>query len=274
MQKANPTLGPTMSRPISGKHSIEVANFACVFEQPFATRAIQSLMTLKEIFKDEFPVFSIMNLLNVRLDGKNIAPTSTQQIAGVSLQRLNEETKKPIWAIRTEPSAIVVSCFSYDRWSIESKKAIDYLVTVIKTVDDGRNPVNHLVLHVVDRFIGDTYESYMIDKVFNTRSKYLSKQAIEAGPLWHVHQGWFKEIPGKKDRMLHNLNLSTNDTPHGMLTTIDHSIRYNYSQLVAAADVASFASAKEAFDTLHEQNKAVVVDLLKKSLCRKIKLCP
>lgn len=263
-----------MSRPISGKHSIEVASFVCIFDKQFSTSSIQSLMTIKEIFKDDYPVFTTNSLWNVRLEGKDTAPISTHQLAGVTLQRLNENTKKPVWAIKTEPNSIIVSCFAYDRWKVASEKAVNDLITVIKVVDDGRNPINHLVLHVVDRFVGGTSDSYKITQVFNARSRYLSKQSKEAGVLWHVHQGWFEYIHEKADRMLHNLNLSTNATPQGILTTIDHSIRYNYKDPAAASDVANYNIAKEIFDTLHERNKSVVVDLLNKNQCRKIKLCP
>lgn len=261
-----------MSRPISGNHSIEVANFVCVFGNPFPATSVQSLMTLQEIFKEEYPIFSTNTAWNFHIEGKEKAPVSTHQIAGVSLQKINKNTNKPAWAIRTEPQSIVVSCFDYARWEIESKKAIDDLTKVVNIVDDGRNPVSQLVLHVVDRFIGGPYEAYKINQVFNTRSKYLSKKAIEAGPLWHVHQGWFESIPGRSEKILHNLNLSTNQTPQGMLTTIDHNATYTFLNL-AASVFKEVNSAKEIFDTLHARNKNVLIDLLNKNQCRKIGLC-
>lgn len=262
-----------MSRPISGNHSIEVANFVCVFGNAFPATSVQSLMTLQEIFKEEYPVFSTNTAWNFHIEGKDKAPVSTHQIAGVSLQNFNENTKKPAWVIKTEPQSIVISCFDYDRWEVVSKKALDNLITVINVVDDGRNPVTQVVLHVVDRFIGGPSESYKINQVFNTKSKFLSKQSIEAGPLWHVHQGWFEVLSDDSGKILHNLNLSTNDTPQGMITTIDHIVRYIYPNPVAASDVKNVDSAKDIFDRLHLLNKEILVDLLNKKQCRKIKLC-
>ncbi|MDK9705645.1 MAG: hypothetical protein OEL83_01230 [Desulforhopalus sp.] len=262
-----------MSLPISGDHSIEVANFVCIFENPFPASSIQALMGLKEIFKTEYPIFSIDSLWNVQIDSKDNAPISKHQIAGVSLQKLSEKTNKPAWILRTEPQSIVVSCFDYGRWDVESKKAIDDLTKVINIVDDGRNPVVQLILHVVDRFIGGPYETYKINQVFNTRSRYLSKQAVESGPLWHVHQGWFEGVHEKVEKILHNLNLSTNQTPQGIVTTIDHNARYAFVKPTSASVLNDVSYVKDIFDLLHAANKAVLIDLLNKNQCRKVKLC-
>ncbi|SDP29335.1 TIGR04255 family protein [Desulforhopalus singaporensis] len=262
-----------MSRPISGDHAIEVANFVCVFDSPFSARAIQSLHALKETFKDKYPVFSTTNVVSIQMSHGDVAPSMKPEAEGVYLQRLKADSKQPAWAIKVERNSIIVSCYVYERWVGVAGKAIEDLAAIVGLVDDGRNPVNHLVLHVVDRFVGGTKQNYKINQVFNSRSRYLSRQAKEAGALWHVYQGWFESIQESDGRLLHNLNLSTHETPHGMLTTIDHNVRYNFTQLAAASDIADVEVTRSKFDILHEKNKKVLSDLLNKKQCRAVKLC-
>lgn len=262
-----------MSRPISGKHAIEVASFACVFDQPFSANSIQSLMTLEETFKDDYPVFNTAKFVNIKVEAEKSTTTSTPEIAAVTLQKLQKDTKRPSWVIKTEPSSIVVSCYSYDRWAVVSPKALNDLVEVIKVVDDGRNPINQFVLHVVDRFVGGPRETYKLNQVFNSTSKYLTRQVRDAGALWHLHQGWFEDVAESDNRILHNLNLSTNETPQGILTTIDHSVRHNFTQTLYAAAAHDMDYVTEIFNNLHEKNKDILTALLNKSQCKAINLC-
>ena len=261
-----------MGRPISGKHAIEVAAFACVFTKPFSPGVIEALMTLKETFREDYPVFSTTKVVEMRLEKENVQPSASQSIAGVSLHVLNDQ-HKPAWTLRADANSIVVSCHVYNRWGSESPKALNDLTKVIDVVADDQNPVSQLYLQTVDRFVGGNPDSYKLNQVFNSRSRYLPKQIREAGALWHVYQGWFDSIEESPDKILHNLNLSTNETPHGVITTIDHSARYNFSQVTPASGVSNLEITTKHFDLLHQTNKQIISDLLIKKQCRNIGLC-
>ena len=262
-----------MGRPISGKHSIEAVVFSCVFERAFSRTSIEALMTLKETLKEKYPVFSTTNVVNVRFEHQKMASESSHAIAGVSLQKLHSETKKPDWTLRADANLINITCFSYDRWNIESTKALEDLTTVINLVADDQNPVTNLALQTVDRFVGGPTSEYKINKVFDTRSKYLTRQVKESGPLWHIYQGWFEKDPTTKKHLLNNLNLSTNETPQGVVTTIDHNLKYIFNPPSPATDLTDIDNISAIFQLLHDHNKEIVTDLITKKQCNAIKLC-
>jgi len=56
-----------MGRPIKDKHAIEVIAFVVTFERPFTGAAIEGLLTLKEVFKDKYPIFSETNVVSMRM---------------------------------------------------------------------------------------------------------------------------------------------------------------------------------------------------------------
>lgn len=262
-----------MGRPISGKHALEAVVFACIFQYPFSENTIDSLMSLQETFKETYPVFTTTSMLNMRLDNKNAPPQATQTIAGVSLQKLQQAKTKPAWSLKAEANNIVVSCFAYDRWQTESKKALEDLTSVIDLVADDQNPILIMSLQTVDRFVGKGQDKYQLNQVFKSTSKYLTRQARESGPLWHIYQGWFEKVGGQGDRVLQNLNLSTNETPHGIVSTIDHNIMYHFASPLAAIDGTDINKVTGIFTLLHEKNKEIVCDLLNKKQLKAIGLC-
>lgn len=260
-----------MGRPISGKHAIEVAVFAVTFEKNFTKPSVDALLTLKELLKDRYPIFSETTAVNVQL-GPGGMSEQTSSRSGVSLQKAGSDGK-PEWALRADGNAIVVLRFNYDRWGVEAPAALTDMATVIRIVADDTNPVQHLSLQVVDRFVGIPMDSYKINQVFDPKSKYLTKHIVNnSGPLWHLHQGWFESIEGKT-KQLNVLNLSTNDTPSGITTTIDHLSRHIFNNPRSTTEVSDEKILQEIFDILHLKNKEIVIDLINTTQCKAIKLC-
>jgi len=250
-----------MSRPIGEKHSIEVAGFVAAFEKPFSKVAIEALETLKKTLDSKYPVFSTTKTLKVHLEGSTFKQQPSSEVSGVSLQQTKKDGR-PAWTIRADNNNIIVSCFEYDKWKQTSSKALEDLFTVFSVVADDRNPLSLLALQVVDRFVGPSKNQYQLKQVFNTTSKFLTKQAASSGPLWHVHQGWFVEDKKFKGQFLNVLNLSTNDTPAGIISTIDHTIRYLLGPEEQPAQKITQKFMETIFNTLHDYNKIIFADLL------------
>lgn len=260
-----------MGRPISGKHAIEVVAFVVTFEKPFSKPSIEALLPLKELFKERYPIFSETTAVNMQIGPEGKSQTTSAR-NGVALHKTGSDGK-PEWALQANGNAIVVLCYLYDRWDVEAPAAIEDLATVMTIIADDTNPVQHLSLQTVDRFVGTPMESYMINQVFDSRSKYLTKHiANNSGPLWHLHQGWFEPIENDI-KQLNVLNLSTNETPLGITTTIDHISRHIFKHSRSTTELYSKQILKEIFDTLHVKNKEIVKSLLNKKQCRAIKLC-
>jgi len=254
-----------MGRPIGDKHSIEVATCIAAHEKPFSHSSLNALETLKETLSSEYPIFSPVHSVELKLEGtpnQELPPQIKTGVSGFSLQTINKETNKPTWAIRANENVAEISCFDYDRWGSSSAKALKDLSVVLSTGADEQNPLIFLALRVVDRFIGPSQEAYQLNQIFNLNSRFLTKQVKQAGALWHVHQGWFESKSEFKGRFLNVLNLSTNETPAGIITTIEHTIRYHSDPEALSSSNNSEAYLRSIFDILHEYNKQTIRDLL------------
>lgn len=248
-----------MGVPVSGKHAIEVATFVAVFQRPFTTRAVEALSTLQETLRADFPSFQTTNVIEFRLDSVQHSP-SVGPISGVLLQRIGSGGK-PSWTLKAEGNALVVQCFAYETWATTSPQALKFLQTAINVVADEENPLIILAHQIIDRFVAASRDGYEIGHVFSKRSEFLSKHTLTAGPLWHIFQGWFEQSTSATGQLLNVLNLSTNETPSGFVTTIDHNAQFQSSG-IPNSDAANSEWLKSVFDELHAQNKGVVGNLL------------
>lgn len=259
-----------MGVPVNGKHSIEVAVFVAVFQRPFSHRAIEALSGLQELLREDFPSFQRTNVFELRIDDTG-TPSHHVGSEGVFLQKIRDDGKQAC-TLKVESNVVVVQCFEYETWVITSPIALRYLQAALNVLAEEENPIVMFALQVVDRFVEANREKYSIGQVFNKRSKYLSKHAIEAGYLWHVHQGWFEGSQVETSaRLLNVLNLSTNDTPSGLITTIDHNVQFR-SDGISVAIATNADRLSSIYDELHSKNKSVVGDLLNTKQRKSIKL--
>ena len=252
-----------MGHPLHNSHAIDVIAFVVGYEQEFSREVVDSLKALKETMAGSYPVFSTAARMEI-LVKNNTMTTSSNEVSGIFMQSL-ADNGKPAWTLRAQNNNIVVTCHgtNYTTWRGVSSKAIADLKTVATIVADNQNPFSFVALQVVDRFIQVEKDSYAIGQVFNPESKYLTKMACEAGKLWHVHQGWFQDVLGEEStNSLNVLKISTNDTPPGILTTIDHNSKISLSPPKQADESANDALLATLFDQLHGNNKEIVTDLL------------
>ncbi len=250
-----------MGKPISEKHAIDVASFIVVFERPFEANIIDSLPGLHERLKVDYPTFNLTKTMEVNFTGSEVSQKMDVTSGGV-LQKLQDDGR-PIWTLRVESNAIVVSCAKYERWGDISSKALDHIKAAIAFVNNDSNAVTSLIHQIVDRFVTANKDEYDISQVFNTQSPYLTGQALKAGKFWHVFQGWFddkKEFGGK---LLNVLNLSTAENPANITitTSIDHTVHLRF-ELPKALEELDDKFIRKAFDELHETNKYIIRHLL------------
>jgi uncharacterized protein (TIGR04255 family) len=235
--------------------------FMIAFERPISAGTGENLLGLETLLKDVLPNFSRINSLMVRVeDGK---PTPLSTYGGVLLQRFRPDGR-PVWTLRADGNAVIVSCHDYESWLTESTNAIDYLrKAILATVDDD-NPATMLALQTIDKFIADKGAAYKITDVFNKKSPYLTKQAAASGHLWHIFQGWFEHNDEDEGdgRYLNVLNLSTNEAPNGHMTSIDHTVQFQFRNPKVPNEAADETYIKSVFHSLHTRNKMIVSELL------------
>jgi len=252
-----------MGIPISEKHAIDVASFIVVFERPFESSIINSLPGLHECLKADYPTFNLTNTMEVSITGDTLNQKVGITSGGV-LQNLLPDGR-PSWSLRVEGNVIVVECNEYKRWGDVSSKALNHLKTAINFVNDDNNAISSLIHQIVDRFVTINRSDYEISQVFNTKSPYLTEQALKSGLFWHVFQGWFEDKPELGNKLLNVLNISTSESPASpaITTTIDHAahLRFPHSKAIKEFDDKVI---RKAFDDLHECNKAIMKNLLNK----------
>ncbi len=87
-----------------------------------------------------------------------------------------------------------------------------------------------------------------------------------------MYQGWFEKSQVETcSRLLNVLNLSTNDTPSGLVTTIDHNIQLQ-SEGIPVDALTDTGGLGSIYDELHARNKSVVGDLLNAKQRKAVKL--
>lgn len=258
-----------MGIPLNKKHAIESASFVIAYEKPFPEAVVNSLASLQELLKEDLPLFQLVNMIEFRIDQASASIPSMGKTAGVLLQSVNAEGKQT-WGLRVEANTLIVTALEYEKWLPISEHAFKLIKIVGNLLADQENSVTVVGYQVIDKFISPPAAEYDIKDVFNTKSEFLSKHAIGAGKLWHIYQGWFDKPISNPGRMLNVLNIATNDTVDGLLTTIDHNVQIQ-SQ-ISSSEVLSQDWLSKTFNELHNTNKDVISRALNAKQKRDIKL--
>jgi len=254
-----------VSTPINKKNAIELMAFVIAFEQPFSPVTCENFLGLQDTFSEEFPNFN--RTMNVEIKVTDEKPVEqSEHLNGIVMQK-TRENGQPEWQLRAQGNSIIATCFHYDRWKTESGKAINHLLKMVSSVEQD-NPVALVALQTVDRFM-DSVEAYHISGVLNSESRFLTKQALESGSLWHVHQGWFEQY-GQDQKCLNVLNLSTTDSPDGISTIIDHNTQMIFNSGKSVTHLEN--ELADVFEVLHNKNKEIVRELLSDGQKEKIGL--
>ncbi|MDQ6951163.1 MAG: TIGR04255 family protein [Mariprofundales bacterium] len=254
-----------MNTPIHKQNAIELMAFVIAFEQPFSPSTCEVFLGLQEPFSEEFPTFN--RTMNVEIKVADEKPVEqSEHLNGIVMQK-TRENGQPEWQLRAQGNSIIATCFHYDRWKIESEKAVNHLLKIVSPVEQD-NPVALVALQTVDRFM-DKVETYHISGVLNPDSRFLTKQALESGGLWHVHQGWFEQSV-QDQKCLNVLNLSTTETPDGISTIIDHNTQMIFNAGKSVAHLEN--ELADIFEILHNKNKEVIRELLSDGQKEKIGL--
>lgn len=259
-----------MGIPLNKKHAIESASFVIAYEKPFPQAVIDSLASLQELLKEDLPMFQPMKVVELRFeDGTPSTPTVGKD-SGVFLQNINPDGKQT-WGLRVEANHIILTSFQYDNWAAISNHAFKILKIVANLLVDQENALSVVGYQVVDKFISPPTSDYSIKDVFNTKSEFLNKHVLNAGNLWHIYQGWFDNSSSNEgNRVLNVLNIATNGTVDGLVTTIDHNVQIQGR--ISSKESVNEDWLRKTFNELHEINKNVISKALNAKQKKAIKL--
>lgn len=259
------------SVPINSANAIDAVAFAIVFNREFNEKEQNKLLGLQKVFEKDLPQFSQDMLVDTKIESETVIKQDVKK-SGIRLQKI-EADGKISWVLHILSNQIIITCSSYDRWNNVWNNVDKYLKESVKLLDLADINVNAVVLQYIDKFTENNGKKYNVKNVFNSETEYLTSNVKNIGKLWHVHQGWFEDVPNK-EKILHVLNLGTIDNSEKILTTIDHSLRLQFVEKpkVAKKFFDKNKEYKKTFELLHEKNKNLLKSLLNKKQCEAIGL--
>ena len=187
---------------------------------------------------------------------------------------------KPAWVYRFIAGEIAVECSRYTRWDRIWASAHNYLKMGFEIIK-GNEPNRKVVtcsLSVTDRFRATT-ENYSLKHLFK-QSSFIPDKLLQFTGQWHNHSGWFESL--NSDNSLQNLNFDAHHEPRiivpgqGQELVIDvlhlQQLRYPAPILISEFDEEGKSRLDSGMRLMHENNKAIMVDLLTDEMAKKVGL--
>ncbi len=269
---------PTV-RSVKPDHSINEVAFVLTFLQPISEENLLSIKQLESKVHDRLPSMSLTEArgIEVEPDGKMVPQQSKlQSVAFAHLDNKNELD----WKLRVEANYIAVNCLDYSGgWKSIWPKVHALLKMASHNLISTDNPIDSLTLVYIDRFIYEgQINGYKTSTIFNDDSDYLNKKVANAGPFWHIHQGWFDNIKDLSIRVLNKLNITAALADNEHHTTIDHSATIQFKKKIKNHKTLFDELIKEKitidyyFNLLHDENKRLLQSLLNEDRITDIKL--
>lgn len=253
------------------ENAVDEVVFALVFLHEFDDSTIQSFTEkLPSELKESFPHSNKTNRISLNVDLSSLSTTEST-VGGIAL-RNSESVDTSTWQIRAESNNIIIACRDYTRWDEIWNKAYDTFVKVLKLIKPLDNPLSEIVFQCSDIFFEEDLAQYSIENVFTKQSKYLSSHVLDAGYLWHIHQGWYEKLEG--NNLLNVLNISSQTIELGKVqaSNIMHLLKLQLNPQMNGFDGFYLDSQdielrKSTFlfnviDEMHNKNKDVLRSLL------------
>lgn len=276
-----PTIDSTMeliSKPLKDKNAIEAATFAVVLAVGFDADALARMDRACDALVQELPGKEQLQFpaMFAMAPGANFAGGPSIQNHGF-IRMLAKPDATLAWRFQVTGNMLGVTCFDYTNWDEIWPKACRFLTTALEAAEVAM-PVAEVGYQVVDKFVyqeNDGESLYSPFEVFNKDSIYLTDKVGQAGPLWHVHQGWFEAtsgLPSEQAKTLHQLNLSNTEEQlvgKRFASVIDHrgAVRFvpgatTLPELLVPDEQTGGNLLSTLFVQLHHKNVQIMSELL------------
>ena len=260
--------------PFHDKHSIQEAQISILFLGQFDRQSIEATRGfVQAALSDELPRAAEVRGGSLRIDITNPAAPSPlgdmqSDLVGFLFSKV-QGNGQPARVLQLADNALSVSFMDYDSWQATRNDALRYLRPALASLPLDQNPAVAFSLRFIDRytFSGNSKDA-RADLLFVKGTPHITPHTFDAGPNWHCNTGWFDiEIEEEKDRILHNLNVTSNLVDLSSTVTINHhATRYltspRYSAEVLLEPDSGAIGMADAVENLHEQNKSILMNLL------------
>ena len=254
--------------PHNSKHAVQRTVFAVFFpDTPLARPLAKSDFTKDAKALATLPGSRPFQAINIAID-EGVArqgPTDT----GLQLF-LSEPDGSHAWLLQVAANHILVECRIYTRWAYVWQMAQTYLseaLAAVVGVLEKPVSVTRLELVVTDRF-ETPLPTYRLNTLLKPNS-FIPLKMFESGPAWHTHLGWYDEV---KPRVLNNVNFDAkpvvdkqDDGPWQI-----EILHFQRMQLERAYEGRSASELEPSFLRMHNQNTAIVRDVLTEKMARQI----
>ena len=268
--------------PFNDKHSIQEAQVSILFLGQFDRQSIEATRGVAQAeLSDVLPRAAEVRGGSLRIEINDSAarvPLGTMQsdLVGFEFSKVLANGQRAR-VLQLANKSLSVSFMDYLSWQAARKDALHYLRAVLASLPLDQNPVVAFSLRFIDRytFNGDPREA-RADLLFKKETPHITPYTFEAGANWHCNTGWFDATSEEtNDRVLHNLNVASSLVDLSSTVTINHQAtrylgfpRHSAKALLASAN-DSFGMVN-ALDSLHDQNKNILVQLLTPDMLAKI----
>jgi uncharacterized protein (TIGR04255 family) len=267
--------GELLVKPAAGKHAIEVMALAVEWGVPISSDVIAEIRALhagSTRLREFLPRVELLQGLTVSI-GTDGPLLGTAGAGGIQLSRHSVDGT-PTWLVHVRPDLLSCSCMEYDRWETTKPKALDVLTPVIALAVAQGYPMQAVGVQYQDAFRVETNSPISAARqLFLNGTAWLSPRIwLEDGP-WHIHQGWFSA--GMGGRLVHNvMNVDVTTDEQGCLFRINGQHRMLALGHPKGANAIPIlpSDVALALDSLHIENKRVLVQLLNQRVCDQIGL--
>ena len=264
--------------PFNEKHSILETQINLLFEGQFSQQAVNlARAAATEELSNALPnVADVLGgSLQINLANPGSPIPSQSQLVGFQMSAV-QRNAQPARILLLTNNQLMVRILDYESWAETSQAVFEFLAPVVSALPLSENPVTSYGKRVIDRYtFNGRAEDAKADLLFVHRNPYVTPHTFDSGPNWHCNTGWFDHISG--GRVLHNLNVSSNQVDLSSIVTIDHNatlqLRHrglSRQELYQPSDGSS--GLVEVLNSLHEQNKEILRAMLTSEMLTKIGL--
>lgn len=256
-------------RPKNQDHAILEVAFAVAFRDPLAADLIERAKQLGPEVREFLPAMLPAGAVQIRMEGP--VPRVEMRPAGVVFQRVNPDAT-PQWALTIQHTHIGVNCLRYTRWAEVWARARDLFVAVCERIHEPRLPISNVSLQYINQFVANQpLENSANLRVLRAETRFLPPRFVDNGELWHVHQGWFEQVPEPKPgTKLHVINFGTQKDAERITLTIDHLLRLQPDAMdLEFCFGTQFAALMER---LHDEHKAMLREVLTSEMAESVHL--
>ncbi|MCK1517124.1 TIGR04255 family protein [Bradyrhizobium sp. 190] len=272
-------------RPINDDHAVQSATFAIALNRPLAWSSIEALIKSSLDWRKELPAIDLPQTMEVQINPQTGTPVN-RITRGVEFSHKRPDGSAS-WQLDVLGSEIRVTTTLYTRWAPTCAKAGDILLGVagqLAMLESARGlGVLAISLHVADVF-ATTDEKPDYSELF-ARNDRIPLALFSFGRLWHTHSGWFMPRPAGFGSVLNQLNIDartgTDDTSLTAIPDTQIRIIIQHNQIYRPTEPINFGSSGEnalvdavlrEMPQMHQNNKAVLRDLLTPSMQQRIKV--